>query len=164
MTDITDFLDGGSSSEGEYVRKLLDPGHYKVSAVGHKMVDNEYGKSIMIKCEESVSKNWINTFFGYETTEGAFDARGLGRLRFAMKSFGTKLEDAVIKDDGKSIFDAERAAELIVGKSGTAEIAIKDNGEENVIIKFIEAAEKQAEPAPKAKANSKAEDTSFLDD
>ena len=52
---------------------------------------------------------------------------------------------------------------LIVGKSGTAEIAIKDNGEENVIIKFIEATEKKPEPASKAKGDSK-EDTSFLDD
>ena len=164
MTDITEFLDGGSSSEGEYVRKLLDPGHYKVTVLGHQMIDNEYGKSIMLKCEEESSKNWLNTFFPYETPEEAFDAKGLARLRYAMKAFGLKLEDAVIKDEGKSIFDAQKAGELCTGHSATAELAIKNNGKENIIIKFIEAAEKQAEPAPKAKANSKADDTSFLDD
>lgn len=161
MTDITDFLDGGSSGEGEYVRKLLDPGHYKVTVLGHQMIDNDYGKSIMLKCEEEGSKNWINTFFGYETPKKSFDAKGLGRLRYAMKSFGLKLEDAVIKDEGKSIFDAQKAAELCIGHSATAEIAIKDNGKDNVIIKFLEATEKKAAPAPKAASK---DDTSFLDD
>ena len=163
MTDITEFLDGGSSGEGEYVRKLLDPGHYKVTVLGHQMIDNEYGKSIMLKCEEESSKNWLNTFFPYETPEEAFDAKGLARLRYAMKAFGLKLEDAVIKDEGKSIFDAQKAGELCTGHSATAELAIKSNGKENIIIKFIEASEKQAAPAspPPQKAESTSEDTSF---
>ena len=166
MTDITEFLDGGSSGEGEYVRKLLDPGHYKVTVLGHQMIDNEYGKSIMLKCEEESSKNWLNTFFPYETPEEAFDAKGLSRLRYAMKAFGLKLEDAVIKDEGKSIFDAQKAGELCTGHSATAELAIKNNGKENIIIKFIEAADKHAAPAspPPQKAESSSEDTSFLDD
>tara|TARA_R100001126_G_C4751829_1_gene113427 strand:+ start:81 stop:581 length:501 start_codon:yes stop_codon:yes gene_type:complete len=166
MTDITDFLDGSSSGEGEYVRRLLDPGHYKVTVLKHQMVDTDFGKSIMLVCEEEGSKNWINTFFGYETPEQAFDAKGLSRLRYAMKAFGLKLEDAVIKDEGKSIFDAQKAGELCTGHSATAELAIKNNGKENIIIKFIEAADKHAAPAspPPQKAESSSEDTSFLDD
>lgn len=164
MTDITDFLDG--SGEGQYVRQVLDPGHYKVTVLKHQMIDNDYGKSIMLVCEEEGSKNWINTFFGYETPEEAFDAKGLSRLRYAMKAFGLKLEDAVIKDEGKSIFDAQKAGELCTGHSGTAEIAIKPDGKENVIVKFIEATENKSEPAPRPpqKAESSSEDTSFLDD
>lgn len=174
MTDITDifddFIDGTTSSGGEFQRKLLPAGRYNINIreEGHQMLENEWGKTVMLSIEEADSKNWINSFFKYEkadTDGGGTNVRGIRDLGTMMRSCGVDPKKAVIDSEGKKIIDPHAIPDLVKGKSCAAEIEIQQRKgkDENVISGFFAQEKKADAKVATPKAASK-DDTSFLDD
>ena len=175
MTDITnifdDFIDGSTSTGGEFERKLLPAGKYNINIreEGHQMLDNEWGKTVMLSIEEVESKNWINTFFKYEKSDsdgGGTHAKGIRDLGTMMRSVSVDPRKAVIESDGKKIIDPHAIPDLVKGKSCTAEIEVQQRKgkDENVVVAFFAPEKKADAKSAEPKKESKAEDTSFLDD
>lgn len=172
MTDITnifdDFIDG---TGGEFERKLLPAGKYNINIreEGHQMLDNEWGKTVMLCIEEVESKNWINTFFKYEkpvTDGGGTNAKGIRDLGTMMRSVSVDPRKAVIESDGKKIIDPHAIPDLVKGKSCTAEIEVQQRKgkDENVVVAFFAPEKKADAKSAEPKKEFKADDTSFLDD